>query len=185
MILSLALLKVAMIPFADGVKSSDLIVVGRVSNIVNVKGHRFADVDVERRLKGNAGSTVRFLAEPTWTCDSTNAKVGEHGVFLLVRLNEDSPFIRGNTDLRDAIAASSEGVVYGVDHSGSGKILFENGGVRARNGFDGDYGVNMYSLPKGLRPGRSSRDGGRFTKDKFVATIEAMVARKNPEIRKR
>ena len=61
----LALLKVAIIPFADGVKGANLIFVGRVTRIVNVAGHRFADVKVEKAIKGQAGPRVRFLAEPT------------------------------------------------------------------------------------------------------------------------
>ena len=62
--------------------SADLIVVGRVTNIIPVKGIPVAEVEVAETLKGKPYKRVYYLAQPTWTCDITSATIGESAVFF-------------------------------------------------------------------------------------------------------
>ena len=80
----LALAKVAPATLSNVVAWSDLILVGTVSEIsIDPAGHRRATLVVERVWHGAAGTMIQVSLEPTWTCDSADATVGERAVFFL------------------------------------------------------------------------------------------------------
>ena len=61
---------------------ANLIVVGRVTKLITVKGIQVAEVQVERTLKGSTLPSVYYLAQPTWICDTTKGTVGEEALFF-------------------------------------------------------------------------------------------------------
>jgi hypothetical protein len=104
---------VARITLKELVDDSDLIVVARetkiedgpadlnlgkeVSSPIKVATARIVEV-----WKGKAGPDVRYIASPTWTCDISEAKVGEPVVLFLSK-SKSVPFMR-------------------IEHSGRGRM---------------------------------------------------------------
>lgn len=65
-------------------KHSEAVVIGEVAGVVIVNGHRYADIQVERIIKGAVEHTVRVVAESTWRCDVSNAVQAGARVVLFV-----------------------------------------------------------------------------------------------------
>lgn len=74
--------KVAATTLHDLTAGSGLIVIGRVTRSLEVKGVRVAEVQVTSTLKGSAYPTIYYLAQPTWICDITSGTVGEEALFF-------------------------------------------------------------------------------------------------------
>ncbi len=76
--------KVARIPVEELVRQSDLIVVAKVESVTRpLVGKKYATAKVTEAWKGSSLKAVRFLASPTWTCDSSTAQKGETVVLFL------------------------------------------------------------------------------------------------------
>jgi hypothetical protein len=76
---------------SDMVKSSDLIVTGKVVN-AKVGGKSIAELEVTQTFKGNPSlQRVRFFAAPIWACDVSAAEENEAGLFFLRRNFTDDP----------------------------------------------------------------------------------------------
>ena len=101
----------------DLVAGSDLIVVATVTTVedgpngIKVHGDEFRPVKVAtarviETWKGDAVREIRYVASPTWTCDSTTAEKGER-VVLFLKKQKASTFLavahagRGRMPLRD------------------------------------------------------------------------------------
>jgi hypothetical protein len=69
--------------------SADLIVIGKVTKLLNVKDLRVAEVQVAKTLKGPPHPTIHYLAQPTWICDTTGATVGEETLFFFNKYRFD------------------------------------------------------------------------------------------------
>jgi hypothetical protein len=81
--------------FADAVREADRIVYAEVVRIHDVPSERrdeddeqgpirVAELRVEDTLKGpRTSEPVLVLASPTWSCDATNVRLDEHGLFFL------------------------------------------------------------------------------------------------------
>jgi hypothetical protein len=69
--------------------SADLIIVGKVTRVIEVKGLRVAEVQVGATVKGKSLNTIYYLAQSTWVCDTTSATVGEETLFFLNRYRFD------------------------------------------------------------------------------------------------
>ena len=106
--------KVAQAKLADIIKGSDLIALGTVSEVVKIKEYRVAKLKIEGVLKGEAQlQEAYFVASPTWTCDISNAKVGERGLYFFSPAN-------GNLE----ISPSHNGrPLFLIAHSGHGRLL--------------------------------------------------------------
>ena len=65
------------------VARADLIVLGTNTEIDTVLGVRIATVEVVRTLKGDSLPELHYLAHRRWTCDITDAKIGEKAVLFL------------------------------------------------------------------------------------------------------
>lgn len=164
----LLLARVGLVPLTGAVKGADRIVLGRVARIVTVRGKRFADVVVERTLKGTAGTTVRALQEPTFACDRPLATVGERTAFLLDRVGPRTWWLVERPDLAPAVRAAGE--VYEIDHAGSGRIPLPTGGIPVSLLPDQTL-LGNYRLPPELRP------QGRVGETRFLSSVAAMVRR--------
>lgn len=103
------------------IKSSDLIVVGRVSE-ARVGGQAVAELGITQILKGDpALKRVRFVAGPVWACDVSAAEDNEAGLFFLRRSFTDDPSER-------ALPQSQSGglPLFFITHSGRGRMIFKN-----------------------------------------------------------
>src|SRR5215218_5711244 len=73
-----ALGKVASTTLKELTLPADAITLAKVERVEKLSGRKVATATVLRPLKAlEAGSRFRFLAEPTWTCDSSTAIAGE------------------------------------------------------------------------------------------------------------
>ena len=76
--------KVAATSIEELVAESGLIVVAKVRSVETVSGgKRAARAQVQEVWKGPHHREVLFNASPTWTCDISEAKVGEEAVLFL------------------------------------------------------------------------------------------------------
>ena len=99
------------------VNSSDLIVVARETKVEDGPADlnlgeevrspvKVATARIVEVWKGKAGPDVRYIASPTWTCDISEAKVGEQVVLFLSK-SKRVPFMliehsgRGRMPIRD------------------------------------------------------------------------------------
>ena len=110
---------------AEMVKSSDLIVVGRVVR-AKVDGKSVAELEVNYTLKGDASlKHVRFYASPLWACDVSAAVEGETGLFFFRRSFTEDPSEKSLPQtLMDGVP------VFLITHSGRGRMILvrEDGG---------------------------------------------------------
>lgn len=74
--------KVAPTTLQELAAHADLIVIGKVTRVVEVEGIQVAQLQVSNTLKGVPHSTIYYLAEPTWVCDITSATVAEETLFF-------------------------------------------------------------------------------------------------------
>lgn len=86
--------KVAPVSIETLIKRSDLIVVGRVTEIRQIEGVNFATIEVLQTLKGNTVATVFYSAERTWPCDSSDAVDGETALFFFTTYRAGKRFGR-------------------------------------------------------------------------------------------
>lgn len=119
-------------PYRDFIKESDLIVIGKVQSIVKIENIEFAKVEVIQTFKGNSPNTIYFLASRTWSCDSSNAVVGETAMFFLVESVVASRSISNNLDsdsFCNYVAKAKEIIgdnkFYRLFNSGDGRLPFE------------------------------------------------------------
>ncbi|ABF42540.1 hypothetical protein Acid345_3539 [Candidatus Koribacter versatilis Ellin345] len=63
--------------------SAELVVVGKVSRVLKVKGVSIAEFEVSETLKGQRYEKIYYLAQPSWTCDIADAIVGEKSLLFL------------------------------------------------------------------------------------------------------
>jgi hypothetical protein len=103
------------------IKSSDLIVVGRVVN-AKVNDKAIAELTITQTLKGDSSlRQVLFFAAPVWACDVSAAEENETGLFFLRRNFTNSPSEK-------ALPQSElEGVpIFFITHSGRGRMIFQH-----------------------------------------------------------
>jgi hypothetical protein len=151
--------KVSRITLKEAVLTADLIVIGKVSR-VNAGPQKSASITVERVLKGTPPKELSFSAFPTWTCDTSNAVLGERGVFLLDRPNHyPHPKIRDRS-------------LWTLIDSGRGRIVFDQGDIRVDRGSLLDY-----ILPKGFLY-RGYGGGVWINQNDFTGAIIRLVNRR-------
>jgi hypothetical protein len=75
--------KVAATTLEDLAKISPTIVVAKVERMSRIDGRKWAEARVVEVIKGRSLNTLKFLAEPTWTCDISEAKDGEDVLLFL------------------------------------------------------------------------------------------------------
>src|SRR5262245_26570032 len=72
------------VDFDATVKAADAIGIARVTEIATLDGVKVARATIIRPLRGVAAeSRVAFVAEPTWSCDTSWAVVGETVLLVL------------------------------------------------------------------------------------------------------
>lgn len=106
---------------AEMIKSSDLIVTGRVVN-AKVGGKSIAELEITQTLKGKPFlRRVRFVAAPIWACDVSATEENEAGLFFLRRNFTDDPSERALPQ------SESDGVpLFFITHSGRGRMIFQH-----------------------------------------------------------
>jgi len=129
------------IPFAELVKHSDFIVIGKVQSVTRVETVKVAKIEVSRILKGSPVSELYFLAQDTWMCDISGAEVDETALFFLSKYQFDpdpkprptpdaNGFVQLSTDFeeplgfREKLETMTNGAPFlQVEHAGRGKML--------------------------------------------------------------
>jgi hypothetical protein len=152
---------------------ADAIALAKVERIEQMSGRKLATATVLRPLKAlEAGSRFRFLAEPTWACDSSTAVAGEVVLLFLARPlgSQFKAFFPGmpwTTDLKRPQRLNGM-QFYLIAHAGRGRIPVE---VRAgrnflrawRYGVDpvaaSDLWINGVQMPTMLRDINPTRSG--------------------------
>jgi hypothetical protein len=69
----------------DLARRSDAIILGHVAGVHRVYGHLVAEVETIRVVKGPAATRSFVLAEPTWSCDISEANARETALIFLQR----------------------------------------------------------------------------------------------------
>ncbi len=90
-LLTLVVKKVAPITVSELYKMSPVIVRAQVFSIAKASGVRIATAKVLSTYKGQASATVSFVAEKTWTCDTSNATTGEDVLLYLILAKPEQP----------------------------------------------------------------------------------------------
>jgi hypothetical protein len=147
-------------------KQSDVIVLADVTSVGKMQGMKVATAQVRHGYKGNA-LTVKFLAQPTWTCDSSHAVVGERVLLFLTDVSR----LSGN----DPIVKLSKTGVYLLSHSGRGRIVLRESKSqwiapveRYDKTLPWQLNVNLF-LPKSVPVTKTGADIGTITLEKIVA----------------
>jgi hypothetical protein len=90
---SSAFAKVGYSQLSNLVSECDLVVVAKVEKVNHpIIGKRHAKASVVEVWKGAPTASVEFLAEPTWTCDISDAKKGETVVLFLYKEEKSSRY---------------------------------------------------------------------------------------------
>lgn len=121
--------KVASIPLDEMIDASEVVVVAQVESVSRTFiffGSRYAQAKVLEVWKGNPGAEIEFLASPTWTCDISDAEVGETAVLFLER--SGSSYVIAHSGRGRLPIRQIEGRPYGTIWPGV--ILPENVGTR-------------------------------------------------------
>jgi hypothetical protein len=124
--------RVAAISLGDLARNSAIIGIVRVDQIRTVNGWRIATATIQTPIANvNAGQTVTFIAEPTWTCDTSGAVLGEQTLLFLTPLDRrfaaQTEGLTGKGGLnaaQDRLAKDGK-VLYEITHSGRGRIPFK------------------------------------------------------------
>ena len=144
--------KVGPVPIEHMIKSSDLIVVGKVSKTHDVGGVEFANVEILQTLKSNPHTTLTYSAERTWPCDMSDAVETETALFFF-KTYEIGPSFRRNSE-QAVLFKESVAKIFNIDdlfrlaYDGRGRMpITLSGGER-------NLSINpSVIMPKGLGNG--------------------------------
>lgn len=131
-------------------RSAAIIAVTRVIRVERVGGVKVASVRVLRPIKGaRAGQTLSYIAQPTWTCDTSTAALGETTLLFLDRFEGQRfaafyPREYARLSAEQARRRRERVPIYQVAQSGAGRmpILVRRGEAYLRCGFDGDWATS-------------------------------------------
>ncbi len=112
--------KVARIELSKLIQQSNYIVLARVESITEMDGVKIARAVPLQAFKGaNNLTAFYFVAEPTWTCDTSQAKQDETALFFL---NQSRGQIIKRRLLRKPDARVTVQPLFFIAHSGRGKM---------------------------------------------------------------
>ena len=182
---------VATIGLVDLVQRSEVIVVAEVSKIVIRAGVKVAVAKVTQGIKpGSPTGTIEFVADKTWTCDTSNAVVGESVLLYLNKVRKDARVTMLKRDLgRAAGESQAQGrTLYRLAYHGRGRIvvnLDDQGdwiGVKKRFNEDAwTLNVNLFApkTAKVFKQGRRKRPPAitaRMTLRDVIGSTKAAIA---------
>lgn len=78
--------------FDDLIEDADLIVIGKVESLKYISDVKIAKFKVSQTLKGNSTDEIYFVAEKTWTCDVSYARIGEQALIFFDKYEDLSNF---------------------------------------------------------------------------------------------
>jgi len=123
------------------VKTSDVIVVGKVVKLTNFEAGRVAELEVTRTIKGDSQlKRLHYWASPTWACDISDANQGETVLLLLSRaekhlLADSSDLATRHPLLLNSLRKHLQGSpLFSINWSGGGRMVITDNLVE-RNGY--------------------------------------------------
>lgn len=129
-----AFARVATLSTGELTKLSDVIVLAKVNRIFERGNVRVASAGILTRFKGKTQmQTVEFVACQTWTCDTSDAVLGETVLLFLDPANIKRGVTMNGQDIAKASAmASKQGItLFELTHSGRGRVqVMESKGLR-------------------------------------------------------
>jgi hypothetical protein len=78
--------KVAPTTLTDAIQRADFVGIVRVDSVsirIPLLKRRWASATILKSWKGQPSGRVRFIAQATWTCDISDAKVGEEAIVFI------------------------------------------------------------------------------------------------------
>lgn len=98
---------------------AEIVVVADELSVAEVDGWSVATVKVTKVLRGNAGGELRFLAEPTWACDTSRAEPGTQVFLFLAAPSAEKDPLSGSRSIPEAVDGAP---IYRVAHYGRGRL---------------------------------------------------------------
>ena len=156
MVAAPALARVMSMPFKDAIAHSELIVSGKVIQVIECyqdfdRGNiKIAELEVTQILKGNSQvKRIHFWASPTWVCDISDARDGETLVLLLVqskeRFSADKQFSKNS--IEEHLRTYMNGrPLYDIVQSGGGRMIINSTQVRLNSYLD--YPEEIYATAR-------------------------------------
>lgn len=127
--------EISSIQLEELTKNSDLIFVGRVISVSTIDEEEIAKIEVLKKYKGRAQNQVFISVSRTWTCDVSNAIVGETALFFLSKYRI-RPTLQRNLEETCKLKKKIDSEIgtndfYYISHSGYGRMPIEK-----KNGLD-------------------------------------------------
>jgi len=121
---SLATAKVGTIKLDELAKQSEMIAFAEVVSVRQVAGHTVAFARPIRVYKGKSKALIAFIAERTWTCDTSTANKGEFAMLYLSPVPSGARTMGGESydSTIDIVARSGSALQY-LSHSGRGRVV--------------------------------------------------------------
>jgi hypothetical protein len=104
--------KVGAVRLQELVDVSQVIATVHVETVEDVNGVHVAEAAVLDVLKGSPSRRIRFLASPTWMCDTSTAVTGETALVFLV----------ADTGEHSVRTSTKNEVLFRIAHSGRGRM---------------------------------------------------------------
>lgn len=180
-------LKVATISLDNLTALSTEVVIADVTKIESRAGVRVGVAQVIENIGGSLRkrNTIEFVAEPTWTCDISDARVGERVLLFMIPIDGSAKQSMHGQPLGSASKeASGHGKqLYELTHSGRGRIVLHAADAKVWSAIVDRYteddawqlNVNL-TVPKKVTVSGVKGNKGSITLDDLVARV--IVARK-------
>ena len=119
--------RVAPADFSTLVRKANLVVLGKVVGVDTINGAKIARVKVIQTYKGRRIEVLSFVAQPTWTCDISDAVTGETALLILHSYTEprntsEQPLFSPLASPKELEAGGVTKPIFLLMHSGRGRM---------------------------------------------------------------
>lgn len=109
------------------VRKADVVALGKVVGVDLINGVKIARVKVLQTYKGHRLDVLSFVAQPTWTCDISDAVTGETALLLLhsysnSRNTSEQPLFSPRASPAKLEAGGAAKPIFLLMHSGRGRM---------------------------------------------------------------
>lgn len=134
---------------------AEVVAIAQVESVTKVNGAHVAHASISKTFKGPNLTEVNFVAEATWTCDSSSAKPGER---VLIYLDKMPQTVVGRDYSAVVKHFQSKGsTLYKIAHSGHGKMP-----LQIDNTIPLSFSQLSATRGKWVLPGATTLPNGKF-----------------------